>query len=266
MMRVENWLSYGASGSLPVEGWLLVVQITEVVRRAEQGVTRPFICRDDEGVTYFVKGIGAGRKSQLSEWLCGKFAEAIGLPVAPFKIVEVPEELLEFDNGMDLSDLGSGPVFASEKQEVIELTGAAIDEIPDEVQRDVLVFDWWVRNSDRMFSTENGGNPNLFLRPRSHELVVIDHNQAFDEDFSPEEFLEYHIFAHQAEGVFGDMFRRDAYNSRFASILDQWDVIRRTVPPEWGYTDPEMTVPVSFGLEDAYRVLSQHDQVGFWDR
>ena len=36
------------------------VVIEEIIGRSVQGVTRPFICRGDDGIVYFVKGRGAG--------------------------------------------------------------------------------------------------------------------------------------------------------------------------------------------------------------
>lgn len=38
----------------------MTVQIVEVIRRSEQGITLPYICRGDNDKVYFVKGIGAG--------------------------------------------------------------------------------------------------------------------------------------------------------------------------------------------------------------
>lgn len=64
----------------------------------------------------------------------------------------------------------------------MELTISTVREVPDGIQQDVLVFDWWIHNGDRLL-TERGSNPNLFWNPASRELIVIDHNQAFDPDF-----------------------------------------------------------------------------------
>ena len=64
-----------------------VVEIVEVIRRSEHGITLPFLCRGDDGKFYFVKGAGAGRDSQVKEWVSGNLAQLLGVPVAPFKIV-----------------------------------------------------------------------------------------------------------------------------------------------------------------------------------
>ena len=47
----------------------MTTRITEVTARSTQGITRPFICRGDDGWLYFVKGNGAGRSSLISEWI-----------------------------------------------------------------------------------------------------------------------------------------------------------------------------------------------------
>ena len=112
-----------------------MVQIVEIMGRSEQGITHPFICRGDDDNTYFVKGSGAGRRSLVCEWIAGHLAVALGLPIAPFKIVEVPVELVE---GNPLySDLGDGPAFGSLRQTIMELNYAGINLVPDEIQRDV---------------------------------------------------------------------------------------------------------------------------------
>ncbi len=189
---------------------------------------------------------------------------ALGLPIAPFEIVEVPGELLELDFGLDLSDLGAGPAFGSLRQEAMELTASAVMEVPVSLQQDVLAFDWWIRNSDRLL-TEKGGNPNLFWEPDSRELIVIDHNQAFDSDFDCDNFFNYHIFTMQKQNVFSDMLRRREYNHRFSSALGGWHEICCALPEEWLYADPEMSVPVDFDLDTTYELLAAHERDDFWN-
>lgn len=109
-------------------------------------------------------------------------AQAFGLPVAPFRIAEVDERLLSLGT-TEFDDLGAGYVFASRKAEnVLEVSWSNLGRINEILKRDVLVFDWWVRNADRTL-THWGGNPNLLWDTRSKDLLVIDHNQAFDSDF-----------------------------------------------------------------------------------
>ncbi len=239
------------------------LEIVEVLDRSTQGYTRPYICRASDGEIYFVKGNGAGRRSQICELIAGRLAQALALPIAPFAIVEVPAELIQ-EGGIFLGDLGPGPAFGSLKKSVNELTLANLDEIPDKLQQDVLVFDRWIRNGDRMLSAR-GGNPNLFLEPGAHALVVIDHNLAFDREFSQEDFLAYHVFKDQVAALAGDFLLRDEYNARLSTALAQWSGIIAEIPPSWWYSDPEMTLLADFEIVQALTWLSQYQQNEFWE-
>lgn len=238
------------------------IEIVEVLRRSEQGATRPYICRANDGDLYFVKGVGASRRSQLCEWIAGRLAQSLGLPIAPFAVVEIPAELI-MEGGAWLSDLGIGPAFGSRDMQVNELTLSNLREIPAQVQQDVLVFDKWIRNGDRML-TEQGGNPNLFLEPREHALVVIDHNLAFDPEFDIKNFVEYHVFRGQIDALAGDFLRRAEYNARLSKALDLWPTILCEIPPQWQFVDREQTVPADFDTQQAYAWLTQHQQDEFW--
>ncbi|MEE9425323.1 MAG: HipA family kinase [Methylococcales bacterium] len=242
----------------------MTIEIIEVLRRSDQGITRPFICRGDDGETYFVKGLDAGRPSLICEWIVGRLAVLLDLPIAPFEIVEVPEELLELDCALDLSELGVGPAFASCERQVTELTVSVIDQIPNKLQQDVLVFDWWVKNGDRCL-TEQGGNPNLFWEPGCAELVVIDHNQAFNFDVKKQDFFESHVFRNQLCKFSSDLFRQNEYNTRFSAALNAWSQIVSEIPETWWFVDNEMTVPANFNVEAAYRLLKGFEQQDFWN-
>lgn len=155
----------------------MLVQVEEIIGRSTQGVTKPFVCRGEDGEVYFVKGVGAGRRSQICEWLASQLARAFGLPVAPFTLVSISPALIGSGAREDLGELGAGIAFGSQRKSVTELTVARVAQVPSDLARDVLVFDWWVRNADRTL-TEFGGNPNLFWDVIKSELVVMDHNQA----------------------------------------------------------------------------------------
>ena len=241
----------------------MTVEIIEVLRRSDQGITRPFICRGDDGETYFVKGVDAGRRSQICEWVAGRLAVLLGLPLAPFEIVDVPEELLELDIVLDLSGLGAGPAFGSRERQVTELTVSAVEQVPQDLQQDVIIFDLWVRNADRCLG-EHGGNPNLLWDPGSRELVVIDHNQAFDFSADREDFYNHHVFCAQLRELSGDFFRRTEYNDRFSSALVFWSQIIAEIPETWRYVDQEMTVPVDFDVEAVYKLLNGFESEEFW--
>jgi hypothetical protein len=239
-----------------------MIQIVEILGRSEQGVTRPFICRGDDDNTYFVKGVGAGRRSQVCEWIAGGLALELGLPIAPFEIVDVPEELVAASP--DYRELGVGPAFGSLKQTIMELNYAMVDDVPAALRQAVLAFDWWIRNNDRML-TESGGNPNLFWEPEEERLVIIDHNQAFDPNFSVKDFQEYHVFRCARHGVFEDALRREEYRESFCSALEKWRDICGRIPGEWHYQDSEMTVEADFDLDAMFAMLNLCNTDALWD-
>jgi hypothetical protein len=59
--------------------------LTEIIDRSEQGVTRPFICRCDDGNIYYVKGAYAGRPALIAEWPCGRIAREMDLTIPEVK-------------------------------------------------------------------------------------------------------------------------------------------------------------------------------------
>jgi hypothetical protein len=138
-----------------------------------------------------------------------------------------------------------------------------IPAILESLRRDVVVFDYWICNMDRYLG-EHGGNPNLFWEPQSEQLVVIDHNQAFDADFSLSEFASTHVFRGDLHQVFSDSAMQQGYQQRLRLALSRWGEICDTVPAEWWWFDDEETIPADFNRDQAYRCLSRIDEEGFW--
>ena len=78
--------------------------IIEVGERTEQGMTKPYRCVADDGQSYFVKSQGAGWRSLVCEWVAGRLAVAVGLPVPPLAPVGVDDALARSRRQQD--DLG----------------------------------------------------------------------------------------------------------------------------------------------------------------
>lgn len=170
------------------------VKITEIISRSEQGMTRPFLCRADNGLLYYVKGRYAGYRALCCEWLAGQLGKLIDLPIPDFCIADVPRNLVEGSSRTDASDLGYGQVFASAFVEgAQEITFTDVGMIDAELKRKVVLFDWWVRNEDRTL-TEYGGNPNLLRTAGTGQLHVFDLNLAFDDTFDEARFWRSHVF------------------------------------------------------------------------
>ncbi len=242
----------------------MTIEIVEIMGRSRQGITRPFICRGDDDQVYFVKGHDAGRRGLICEWVAGQLGLRLGLPIAPFEIVDVPPELLSIAMRTDIRDLGAGKAFGSRKRPVVELTAAQVAGVSDKEQRDVLAFDWWVCNSDRTLG-DLGGNPNLFWDMEEEHLVVIDHNQAFDPSCSARNFVDLHAFWGQAQWIFNDWIVQQEYVERFRQAMVDWDVICDSVPSEWHFVDAEQTVPTNFDFQATRQWLLRYQTDAFWD-
>ncbi|MEE2651790.1 MAG: HipA family kinase [Pseudomonadota bacterium] len=242
----------------------MTIEITEVIRRSIQGTTRPFLCSASDGQNYYVKGWGAGKESLIFEWMAGSLAVAVGLPVPQFEVAVVPPEIVDSDLDEELSDLGSGPVFASlAVQQPIEITESYKASVPTELRQMVLVFDWWVRNEDRTLQNDIR-NPNLLIASGSGALVVFDHNCAFDATFNEEAFFENHVFAEDAKTIFSDMMTRAHYQSLFAAALSRWPVFLDSLPEPWLYADKEMSVPLAVDLDGIFSELEERLQDRYW--
>ena len=259
----QEWQGAKSQTRFQQDEWMSLT-IVEVLERSKQGRTEPYICRCDDGEVYFAKGISATRYGLICEWLCARLADKFGLPIAPYAIATVPEELIGADLTGWLSDLGVGEVFVSKRVQAVELTDAHRSAVPIESRQDVVAFDWWVHNGDRNL-TAVGGNPNLLWNPAdAGSLVVIDHNLAFDPTFSVQDFVALHVFSGDIPSMFSDFILRDAYTSRFATALSVWNESCATLPKSWLYIDPELTIPVNFPFEATKALLETALTDQFW--
>ena len=242
------------------------IEIEEVIRRSEQGVTQPYICRGSDGKLYFVKGKGAGYDSLMKEWIAGNLALRLGLPIAPFKLVHVPKALYEVGRAGILRDLGFGPMFGSEHVENSnEISVLNIGSIPAGTKRDIVAFDWWVKNGDRTL-TESGGNPNILWSESSGQPFIIDHNLAFDESVTLNSQLESHIFAASAAEICDSTALQVHYQAKFESALAELDSIIGDIPQRWHYVDDAETVEINFSVESVITLLTRYRVRAFWER
>lgn len=240
-----------------------MLEIEEILRRTEQGVTEPFLCRASDNALYYVKGRNIGVRDLICEWLSANLASDFGLPIAGFDILKLPEALRLY------TQLGKsiGGEYAFGSRQAVhaqEYQWSHVPKTPIELQEDLLIFDWWVHNTDRQLS-EYGGNPNLLWDTTTSSLIVIDHNQAFDLNFDHYAFTEGHAFRDKIPGLFFNPQKRRYYQAKMQSALEVWDRATHAIPNEWLYLDEEQTMPISFNLGEAYSALTRFDQVEFWN-
>ena len=236
-----------------------ILQIREVLGPAEQGKSLPFKCVGVDGNLYFVKAQQTNRASLWREWICAHLAQAFGLSIPPFSLVQV-DETLHAELPADWRQLGCLPAFGSRQHRGTSwLELGMAPRVPKSVQRDVLVFDWWVHNVDRLT-----GNPNLLWDQEHESLVVIDHNLALDPGFDAAEFLQHHVFASQWQELVEDLVSRAEYGRRLNAALPEATLALQTAPPEWLWENSEFDLPANFDREGALTVLSRCTTDQLW--
>lgn len=234
---------------------MTVLQITEIVRRLDQGVTRPFLVRAEDDLLYVAKGRETTQRGLIAEWICAHLAREIGLSIPEFTLLNVPLELTEA-LGADGSALGAGLVFGSQQAgSVQEFAVTQVKRIAADERRKLLAFDWWIENADRSL-TPHGGNPNLLWRAAEGRLLVIDHNLAFDPDFDDASYFETHVFRDDADGLFGDLVCRAETSAMLAGALGCFDAAVASLPPAWHWIDSAQTLPVQVDLNSIKTRLS----------
>lgn len=240
-----------------------IVEAAEISHRSSQGTLKPFFVRDTEGDLYVVKGMdGAGRQALVAELVCAELAQRCGLPVADYALMSFPDGMLEFTTIEGATELSGGMAFASRVAPYSrELAFDQLDNVPAELQQRVLLFDIWVSNEDR-YLTEQSGNVNLLL-DENGELVVIDHNLAFDPLVGIGDF-DLHVFQRQRTAL-RDLEVQARHSAALDTALGDWDTIVDLLPEEWVYWDPDDdSTEVRPTLAERHTWLQRLHEPTFW--
>lgn len=241
------------------------ISAVEIIRQSEQGVSvRPFLVRADDGHRYFVKGFyRAGGPSLISEVVAAELGTRLGLPIPEWRVMDIPEALISFSSMENVRDLSGGPAFASRQIEnASELLWAGVNKVPVELRRKLLVFDWWIQNGDRCLGSSGNGNVNLLLDADGN-LVVIDHNVAFDSDLTVEQFASYHVFRDELDQL-RDWVTRQEYMRELDAAIAHWDTISALLPAEWVYRDADEIDETQPTLLQRFEMLQQFRDERFW--
>lgn len=174
------------------------------------------------------------------------------MPIADFSLVEVPQLLYE-ELPISLSGIGAGIAFGSEKaHEASWFEGMQTHHIPKDLRQKILIFDLWVKNMDRTPS-----NPNLLYRAKSAELIVIDHNLAFDKDFTLSDFLQTHIFSDCFTEIASDLVTRSELEAWLQTAFASLEEICDNLPLEWEWLNMECDLPTNYDFEFMLRCLER---------
>ncbi|MDF1813587.1 MAG: hypothetical protein P1V20_15415 [Verrucomicrobiales bacterium] len=206
-------------------------QIISIHGRAESGISRPFLCQDESGQSWFVKRSNVTWDQLVLEFVLGNLAMKFGLPSASFALLEIPELLSRRTLAKDRGDFEPGTAFGSRRIPFGEDLGEThIRHIPDETKAEVFCFDWWTANSDRRL-LKTGGSPNLIWDPELHSFFVIDHDRALDPDFEAAEFFREHVFRDIRPFLERQTVMK--LRQRFESAVKTLPEIWKQLPGEW---------------------------------
>jgi hypothetical protein len=220
------------------------INIIAIEGRTEEsnGVSRPFRCVGEDEAEYFVKLKNVGWNHLVKEWIAGRLAQEMGLPAAEIAQVRIAPELVKGNADYETS-LGSGVAFGSMRVNPAErLSLAFLPTNSDPGLSRILLFDWWIRNSDRAL-TETGGNPNLLWQIDKRQVVVFDHDNAFDEDLNPDHFWQFHALRNHRNSW--EPARREEMSTWLDAGVACLDRIWDELPEEWlldSYGDPRCTL------------------------
>ena len=207
-------------------------KIISIHGRSETGVSRPFLCEDENGRSFFVKRDNVTWDQLVLEFVMGSLASGYGIAVAPFEVLEIPELLSQQVLAKDRQDFCPGLAFASQRipfgEDLIESHSRQVDA---KTKRAIICFDWWTRNSDRRMSFGGAGCPNLMWDPLMQNVVAIDHDNCLDYDFDAEEFKREHAFRDVLPFLERDQLEK--LRVRFDSSIYSLDKIWETVPGDW---------------------------------
>ena len=220
------------------------IDIVAIHGRTEEGngVSRPFRCEGEDGRDYFVKLKNTSYEGLVKDWVAGRLASEMGLPVAEVRQVRIPRELIAGNPEYE-RDLGHGIAFGSVKVEASErLSMEFIRSDEDGGLSRILLFDWWIRNSDRAL-TEIGGNPNLLWQLDPGRVVMIDHDNAFDPAFDAGAFWKYHALRQHISAW--DSQKREEMLAWLDRGTGHLEAVWAEIPEEWiadPYGDPRCRI------------------------
>lgn len=214
-----------------------ILTVQEYVRRMNDGVTRPFLCRCNDNNQYVIKGQpNLNRKELIAEFIAASLATKLGLPCPPFRIAEVPKELLEFLPDLQ-GQLSPGLTFATAYIDGVSTISyiQSRSYIDIQEQKKIFFFDKWINNSDRSL-TPLGGNVNLLLDSRNNRYYLIDHNLAFDHDAHESEF-DVHVFSQTQRPWTYDLVDRLEFERLASAALLTLDEDFAAIPLDWHLDD-----------------------------
>lgn len=241
--------------------------ITSILGRSAGGISiQPFIGKSESGEKFYLKPCGSRADGLVAEFIGSSLARDMGLPVADFEIVSIPEKLAKHSLRPEFAELSSGPAFASRalSNDYIDLTPDQHSNLHEQQLSELYLFDYWIQNSDRILG-EQAGNPNALCSVVTGQLAIIDHDSAFAPDFTATEHQNIHFAAAQ-KNWWQNSERQAAWTEKISFVLENnlqsyW----KQIPEEWPqnqFGDSRITTSAA-AIEETLK-LPLLDKENFW--
>ena len=161
----------------------MMIQPVKRVKRMPKGSSRPQLILFSDGRQYIVKFKNnpvQGTRALINEYVAGRLAQLLGLPVPPFKIVYIGKRFFRENPGLLRYGFRPGHQFASEYipdclKKIDRESLPNLNIVNRKHLAGIIVFDQWVNNVDRRRS-------NILLRPtpeHGYQLYMIDQGHSF---------------------------------------------------------------------------------------
>ncbi|QFT39837.1 MULTISPECIES: HipA family kinase [unclassified Vibrio] len=233
-----------------------MILIGSISKEMTQGQTGPYLCADENDKEYIVKGPRTTYTGLVHELVCATIGKAVGLPIPNFDIAYIDRMLVRYGD----YSLEEGDWFASQfEPNVQDLVYSAIPNLDPNMMKLLFIFDYWIKNNDRTL-TEKGGNPNVFIKPDGHSIVVLDHNLAFCPTFDDEweEKKIYHVGASAWYQEQLDLYDKQHFMELMEAAMLEFDKIE--YPDEWLENCPNDSI-----IDDIRLTLSRYETEEFWE-
>jgi hypothetical protein len=210
-----------------------LLEVVEIREKMKQGRTEPYLCIANDGNKYIVKNNKTLGRGLLCEYICAFIGKNFKLPIPDFELINISPNLIK-NNNLE-SHFNDYPAFASKYIELAqEVNLTILKKINPELLKSIFIFDYWIKNEDRTLGDNGLGNPNLLF---NNTLYVLDHNLAFDNEYSFEEVSKTHVarkYWHPQQVDFFDFNDdRDKYQKRFEKSLINLDECIQQLPHSW---------------------------------
>ncbi|MFK9094775.1 HipA family kinase [Bacillus salipaludis] len=240
-----------------------------LIQKMKKGHSKPHLIRFTDGNDYVVKfkNNPTGTRTLVNEYVAGKLAVLVNLPVTPFRIVYISQNFIEANPSLFQSGFRSGNQFAS--LFITDTTYLPQKMDPDHpipiMNKDqlagIIAFDYWLGNVDR-------NRKNLLLKPiqdTGFQFFIIDHGHCFTHSNWTVETLKtipnmsnswrkahkHYISMLEGDGLAGVAEHITKIIAIHRNTIEE---IVNSIPADWEVSDLEREALIEFLIESQQRL------------